>query len=284
MKITKILFSAFIISVSMASAVFAGEWKQEADGRYWYQNDDGSYPVNQWQEIAGKQYYFDADGYMLANTTAPDGSLLGTDGAKITLHTVSNISYSSNSVTNALMIQDWMCENYGTTIHFLEVTNNSPYTLSINVNETAKDSTGNAIGAGSTSEDDIPAGSTVFLKNYFGDVAGVQSFDTSVEATVSRYLIPVIQNVAVEATDLRDKVLVKATNNGGIPAEFVQATVVFFRGNEVVGYDTSYLCDSESELKPGASMTKQMNYYNWDGVRYDSFKVHITGRRYDWGF
>ncbi len=284
MRITKVLFSALIISVSMASTVFAGEWKQEADGRYWYQNDDGSYPVNQWQEIDGKQYYFDAGGYMLANTTAPDGSLIGADGAKITLHTVSNVSYSPNSVTNALLIQDWRYEDYGTTLHFLEVTNNSPYTLSISINEIAKDAAGNAIGAGATSEDDIPAGTTVFLTNYFGSVAGVHSFDTSIETTVSSYCIPVIQNVAVEATDLGDKVLVKATNNGGIPVEFVEATVVFFKGNEVVAYDTNYFCDSESELKPGVSMTKQMNYYNWDGVRYDSFKVHVTGQRYDWGF
>ncbi len=284
MKITKILFSAFIISVSVASTVFAGEWKQESDGRYWYQNNDGSYPVNQWQEIDGKQYYFGADGYMLANTTTPDGSLVGSDGAKITLHTVSNISYASNSVTNALLIQDWLYENYGTTLHFLEITNNSPYTLSISINETAKDSAGNAVGAGSTSEGDIPAGATVFLTNYFGSVTGVHSFDTSIETTVNKYYVPVIQNVAVEATDLGDKVLVKATNNGAIPAEFVKATVVFFRGNEVVNYDTSYFCDSESELKPGASMTKQMDYYNWDGVRYDSFKVRVTGQRYDWGF
>lgn len=281
MRKVKMLFSAFIMSISIVSTVFAGEWKQEADGRYWYQNDDGSYPVNQWQDIGGKQYYFDANGYMLANTTTPDGGSVGADGAKIMPHSVSNISYASNSITNALSIQDWLYEDSGSTQHILEVTNNSPYTLNIRVNETAKDSTGNAIGAGSTSEDDIPAGTTVFLVNYFSEVSGAHSFDTTIETSQVKYYIPVIQNITVEATDLKDKVLVKVINNGNIPAEFVRATVVFFRENEVLGYNTQYFCDSDNELKPGASMTEQMDYYNWDGKKYDSFKIHITGQKFD---
>lgn len=39
------------------------------------------------------------------------------------LHSVSNISYASNSITNALSIQDWLYEDSGSTQHILEVTN-----------------------------------------------------------------------------------------------------------------------------------------------------------------
>jgi len=83
MRKTKILLSVAIMALSLSSTVFAGEWKQESDGRWWYQNDGGGYPANQWQEIGGKQYYFGADGYMLANTTTPDGYQVGADGAWI---------------------------------------------------------------------------------------------------------------------------------------------------------------------------------------------------------
>ena len=55
MRKTKILLSVAIMALSLSSTVFAGEWKQELDGRWWYQNDDGGYPANQWQEIGGKQ-------------------------------------------------------------------------------------------------------------------------------------------------------------------------------------------------------------------------------------
>lgn len=57
-------------------------WVQDATG-WWYRNADGSYPVNTWKEIGGKQYYFDDNGYMLHDTTTPDGYLVGSDGAWI---------------------------------------------------------------------------------------------------------------------------------------------------------------------------------------------------------
>ena len=67
--------------MAFSSLTFASEWKQESDGRWWYQHDDGSYTTNNWELINGKYYYFDAQGWMLANTTTPDGKFVGADGA-----------------------------------------------------------------------------------------------------------------------------------------------------------------------------------------------------------
>lgn len=50
-----------------------GEWKQEADGRWWYRNPDGSYTSGDWQLIEDKWYYFDKEGYMLSDAWV-DGS------------------------------------------------------------------------------------------------------------------------------------------------------------------------------------------------------------------
>lgn len=55
-------------------------WKQDANG-WWYQNADGSYPQNTWKEIGGTQYYFGGDGYMLHDTTTPDGYQVDSNGA-----------------------------------------------------------------------------------------------------------------------------------------------------------------------------------------------------------
>ena len=57
-------------------------WKKDDQG-WWYQNADGSYPTNAWKEIDGRHYYFGADGYMLHDTTTPDGYQVGADGAWI---------------------------------------------------------------------------------------------------------------------------------------------------------------------------------------------------------
>lgn len=57
-------------------------WVQDTTG-WWWRNADGSYPVNTWQEIGGKYYYFDGNGYMLSDTITPDGYYVNADGVWI---------------------------------------------------------------------------------------------------------------------------------------------------------------------------------------------------------
>lgn len=68
-----------------APAALAGEWKQDAQG-WWWQNDDGTYPVNEWQWLDGNQdqiaecYYFNESGYLLTNTITPDHYMVNANG------------------------------------------------------------------------------------------------------------------------------------------------------------------------------------------------------------
>lgn len=88
MKKAKLFIAALCMSATMAMTSFAGQWQQDSIG-WWYQNDDGSYPVNTWQWIDGngdglaESYYFDSNGYCLMNTTVPDGSAVDSSGAWI---------------------------------------------------------------------------------------------------------------------------------------------------------------------------------------------------------
>lgn len=81
MKKKRFVMLGLVAGLSVLSAVpaFAGEWKADTKG-WWYQEDNSFYPVSTWKEINGKQYYFGADGYMLANTTTPDGYTVNADG------------------------------------------------------------------------------------------------------------------------------------------------------------------------------------------------------------
>ena len=95
-----LLLMAAAMTCSLSLTAFAGYWRQDANG-WGYVNDDGRYPYNQWQYIDGKWYYFEREGYMLANawkqkyylgpdgamltnTTTPDGYRVGADGARLT--------------------------------------------------------------------------------------------------------------------------------------------------------------------------------------------------------
>lgn len=76
----------------MASTAFAGTWQTgagENQGKLWYDNEDGSYASNGWHWIDGnvdgiaESYYFDNNGWLLTNTTTPDGYTVNADGAWI---------------------------------------------------------------------------------------------------------------------------------------------------------------------------------------------------------
>lgn len=97
MKKFKLLLTTLIISSMLSITVLAGQWLQDGTG-WWYQNDNGTYIVNDWQYIDGNWYCFNHNGYMysnqwignyyvgsngamLVNTITPDGYRVGTDGA-----------------------------------------------------------------------------------------------------------------------------------------------------------------------------------------------------------
>ena len=56
--------SAVLLASSLVPAnVQAAAWKQNKTG-WWWQEDNGSYPVSTWKSIRGNWYYFDQNGYM----------------------------------------------------------------------------------------------------------------------------------------------------------------------------------------------------------------------------
>lgn len=95
---------ATVMSLSLSLPAFAGQWISNSTG-WWWRNDDGSWPANSWQWLDGNQdgiaerYYFNGEGYMLANTTTPDGYKVNANGAWVE-NGVVQAAYA-NSVTPA---------------------------------------------------------------------------------------------------------------------------------------------------------------------------------------
>ena len=85
-KILRLLTVTSLLSISMASAAFAGTWKQNDHG-WWWQEKDKTYPSSTWEWIdsdgdgMAECYYFDENGYLLTGTTTPDGYTVNESGA-----------------------------------------------------------------------------------------------------------------------------------------------------------------------------------------------------------
>lgn len=86
----KVLVIAAIMTAAMNMTVFAAGWQQNANGWWYATNESGTeWYADGWQWIDGNQdgtaecYYFDENGYILANTVTPDGYWVNADGAWI---------------------------------------------------------------------------------------------------------------------------------------------------------------------------------------------------------
>ena len=87
-SVKKLLLYGLVTAMTLSASLtaLAGTWKQDHIG-WWWQEDNGSYPVSTWQWIDGNNdgiaecYYFDNLGYCLLNTTTPDGYTVNADGA-----------------------------------------------------------------------------------------------------------------------------------------------------------------------------------------------------------
>lgn len=82
-KTLVILTVVGMLSTSMTS--FAGEWRKDEVG-WWWLNNDGTYPINEWKWIDGNKdgvsecYYFGSDGYILMDTVI-EGYQVTSDGS-----------------------------------------------------------------------------------------------------------------------------------------------------------------------------------------------------------
>lgn len=60
---SKFSYIASEVNKKLTQSGFTQGWNKDDTG-WWYVYSDGSYPINAWEEIDGKQYYFGANGYL----------------------------------------------------------------------------------------------------------------------------------------------------------------------------------------------------------------------------
>ena len=154
---------------------------------------------------------------------------------------------------------------------YLIVQNDSNKTLDISANVKALNTAGHLVGAKTDSEKCVPAGEKTILSFSFDEP--YSKIEYVLDASVSSYT-PVIQNLSYVSQSALGKEIVTVTNNGNVVANFVQVHCLFFDGDELVYYNSSYFTDSDYELKPGKEITKELRSYS----DYDSTVIILTGR------
>lgn len=163
----------------------------------------------------------------------------------------------------------------GDTLYFYIVKNNSKASVAVDGNAIAYDSSGNSIGADQAEIDVLGPGETSIMYFYFDSVKGIDKVDCTLSYDTTPYYKPIVNGIRMEQS-LNDKNLtVVATNEGSLNAQFIEAYALFFDSdNKIISYDSAYITDGDSELKPGATMSAQLDAYNG----FDHVECYLRGR------
>ena len=81
-RLVSVLAAAAAMMVLLAQTAAAGSWNwNSVKGKWWYLDDQNTYPVNGWEWIDGKCYRFDEEGFLYTDTVTPEGLTVNADGA-----------------------------------------------------------------------------------------------------------------------------------------------------------------------------------------------------------
>ena len=170
-----------------------------------------------------------------------------------------------------------LANSIGYTYRFIVVKNNYDVTVDISTSSVAYGVNGNILAADDGYVDAVGPGCTTIIREMFNANQPIDHFDTEISIGESIY-DSVIQNLSYVQNNTDDGAVFQITNNGTIPAEFVEGFALFFKGNQLVDYDWTYFTDNDSEIKPGKTISKQMNSLE----DFDRIEFYMTGRKSPW--
>ena len=153
------------------------------------------------------------------------------------------------------------------------IKNNSKFTIEPSIQLKLLDASGKTVGVKNDSENAFGSGSEmVFI---FSNEEEFADYEYSISATEEKYYKDVVSFLEVETTTTDSKAIIEVTNNGKIAAQFVEFSILYFRGDEVVANGWGYCTDNDSEIKAGQTQFDEDTTY---GVIFDSVKVYLSGR------
>jgi hypothetical protein len=180
--------------------------------------------------------------------------------------------FDESTVISQLAVKEYRYFNSYWNYAFLEIANNSEYDLRINVEATFYNANNEMIGVSEQEEEAVQSGATILL--YFMPDEEYSKMEYEFDVEEEPYYKSLINNLTYESTPAKDKEIISVTNSGSETIDFVDCSVLFFNGADIVGFEWTYFVDDDSELKPGETERREMNCYD----PYDSFNVYFSGR------
>ncbi len=287
------LLLAVLMVIGVCGTAFAGQWTEDLHGRY-YINDDGSYPTNKWQWIdddgdgIAQCYYFDNSGYSVRNGKTPDGYETNMEGqwvidgvvqqenaADVPVNGAQLSAAAAYTGTPVVVLAEYSYSKYGSNRYFYVIQNTGLETLDVTLANLAYAADGTILSAAyDTRIYALGPGCTSIIYSSFDTDGTIAYVVPTWRTSTSKSYQSVLQNLTYVQNDISKGAVFQITNNGIVPAKFVEGYALFFKNGKLVDYDWGYFVDDDSEIKPGQTISKQLDTYE----SFDSIQFYMTGR------
>lgn len=148
----------------------------------------------------------------------------------------------------------------------LVVTNPMTEALQIRANVNFYDEDGILLGSDYGLTSICAPGDSYVISCGIGSPFTDYSYTLSTET--NEYLISAPDDLLIDYVTLDDRVIVTGSNVGDAALDNADVTVLYYQGDRLVDWQSTYFCDLDYELKPGKSRTVQLlSYCDFDSVR-----------------
>ncbi|MCR5252015.1 MAG: hypothetical protein K6E50_15580 [Lachnospiraceae bacterium] len=184
---------------------------------------------------------------------------------------------SDDDLGNDFAIKEYGFENsIGDSIYYLVFTNNSEKTAGVRANMTAFGADGSVLGSADGSIEAIGPGEESIANFYFGSATRIDHVKYTVTYDDSPFYESGLTDLEFSTKVNGRNVIVTVENKGTEASRFLEVYALFFdKAGNLVSQDWGYIVDDDSELKPGARLSKQMESY----CGFDTVEVYFNGRR-----
>lgn len=181
--------------------------------------------------------------------------------------------FNADDVLALLKVTEYSYSSAFMHYSFLVIENTSDFNVEVSADVKFYNDTNELIGAKSAKEHAFEKGTKIVLCFRPDEKFSKMEYELSVSE--EDYFECVVSDLSYETVSAKDKEIVSVTNNGSEAAEFVEGYALFFKGDKVVGFNSTYFVDDGIELKPGETVTKEIYCYE----DYDFVQFFFTGRR-----
>lgn len=259
---------------SLLGALFASN---EDSKNFTYENGQINYSVSMYGATQIIRLEKQSDANNIANmprnptNNSTNGQTDATSNLPDTLTPQSE--FDGETAISQLKTEAYFYETRWSQYVFITIENNSEYNLSITVNAKFYDKNDTLVGAKSQTQNAVESGySTVF--DFITDEE-VVSVDYEYIIEKEDWYKCVLSDLSYDVSEAKNKIILSVSNTGNDAAKFVQATVLFFKGDSIVDFSQHYITDNDSEIKPGRTVDQEMEF----SESFDSYLIFLSGRR-----